>query len=70
MSQFCLVQHVNLFPYSLARDSLGPQLMYIVYLDPFSIRKDVESSEKVELFRLDVNAIATFETARLKTHVG
>ena len=44
--------------------------MYIVYLDPFSIRKDVESSEKVELFRLDVNALATFETARLKTHVG
>ena len=49
MSQFFLVQHVNLFPYSLARDSLGSQFMYIVYLDPFSIRKEVESSEKMRV---------------------
>ena len=27
MSQFCLVQHVNLFPYSLTRDSLGSHFM-------------------------------------------
>ena len=52
MSQFCLVQHVNLFPYSLARDSLGSQLMYIVYLDPFSIRKEVESSENIRVIQI------------------
>ena len=49
MSQFCLMQHVNLFPYSLACDSLGSQFMYIVYLDPFSIRREVESSEKIRV---------------------
>ena len=49
MLQFCLVQHENLFPYSLALDSLGSQFMYIVYLYPFSIRKEVESSEKIKV---------------------
>ena len=49
MSQFCLGQHVNLFPYSLARDSLGSQFMYIVYSDPFSINKEVESSERIRV---------------------
>ena len=49
MSQFCLVQHVNLFQYNLARDSLGSRFTYIDYLDPFSIRKEVDSSEKIRV---------------------
>ena len=46
MLQSYLMQHVNLFPYSLACDSFGSQFMYIVYLDPFSVRKEEEIKRK------------------------
>ena len=46
------MQHVNLFPFCLARDIMGG------------------GASRQELFRLDINALSIFVTARLKTHVG
>ena len=48
MPQFCLVQHVNLFPYSLARDSFGEPIHVSCYLR-------IER----ELFRFDINALTS-----------
>ena len=47
MSQFCLVQHVNLFPFSLARDSYESDSVLLLYSDQFLVLDKVETSEKV-----------------------
>ena len=49
MSQFCLVQHVNLFPYSLTRDCLGEPFHVACLLRPVFDQEKIESSEKLRV---------------------
>ena len=47
MSQLCLVQHVNLFPFSLAHDSYESDFGLLLYSDQFLVLDKAETSEKV-----------------------
>ena len=49
MSQLSIVQHVNMFSFSLARDSYDNDFRLLLYSEQFLILDKVEASDKVSV---------------------
>ena len=70
MSQFCLVQHINLFRFRLALDSYESDFVLLLYSDQFLFWTKLKQARRWVSLRLVILVVVTFENACLKSDIA